>query len=176
MRLPELGAAVVEPALRAYAEATEEEFRLSLAAVLSRVGVHDERIFTLLVERLEGDSTEAHHLVDYGDRRALACLHDALDRCMVATAGGPFANQDLIELRAAIEDLGGVLTAAQRAKLRPVEVQALAMRAALFGQLQRRPGAARAPTRGRNQPCWCGSGRKYKFCHLRADEEALLAG
>ena len=24
---------------------------------------------------------------------------------------------------------------------------------------------------GRNEPCWCGSGRKYKKCHLAADEE-----
>lgn len=23
---------------------------------------------------------------------------------------------------------------------------------------------------GRNQPCWCGSGAKYKKCHLEADE------
>src|SRR5689334_12559619 len=23
---------------------------------------------------------------------------------------------------------------------------------------------------GRNQPCWCGSGSKYKKCHLYADE------
>jgi hypothetical protein len=22
---------------------------------------------------------------------------------------------------------------------------------------------------GRNDPCWCGSGRKYKKCHLDAD-------
>lgn len=26
--------------------------------------------------------------------------------------------------------------------------------------------AARAPEPGRNEPCWCGSGRKYKQCHL----------
>jgi len=25
---------------------------------------------------------------------------------------------------------------------------------------------------GRNDPCWCGSGKKYKKCHLDADEEA----
>ena len=25
---------------------------------------------------------------------------------------------------------------------------------------------------GRNDPCWCGSGKKYKKCHLHADEEA----
>lgn len=23
---------------------------------------------------------------------------------------------------------------------------------------------------GRNEPCWCGSGRKYKHCHLYSDE------
>lgn len=23
---------------------------------------------------------------------------------------------------------------------------------------------------GRNDLCWCGSGKKYKQCHLRADE------
>jgi SEC-C motif-containing protein len=25
---------------------------------------------------------------------------------------------------------------------------------------------------GRNEPCWCGSGKKYKKCHLEADEAA----
>ena len=29
-----------------------------------------------------------------------------------------------------------------------------------------RPG----PKIGRNDPCWCGSGKKYKKCHLAADE------
>jgi hypothetical protein len=24
---------------------------------------------------------------------------------------------------------------------------------------------------GRNEPCWCGSGRKYKKCHLPGDEK-----
>jgi hypothetical protein len=31
---------------------------------------------------------------------------------------------------------------------------------------------------GRNDPCWCGSGKKYKHCHLAADEKkrsAILA-
>ena len=36
-------------------------------------------------------------------------------------------------------------------------------------------GGARAPVRsskakiGRNDPCWCGSGKKYKHCHMRQD-------
>jgi hypothetical protein len=28
------------------------------------------------------------------------------------------------------------------------------------------------PKLGRNDPCWCGSGKKYKKCHLAADEAA----
>lgn len=23
---------------------------------------------------------------------------------------------------------------------------------------------------GRNEQCWCGSGRKYKLCHMAADQ------
>lgn len=26
----------------------------------------------------------------------------------------------------------------------------------------------------RNEPCWCGSGKKYKSCHIRQDEEKLM--
>ncbi|TMQ32378.1 MAG: hypothetical protein E6K70_18875 [Planctomycetota bacterium] len=25
--------------------------------------------------------------------------------------------------------------------------------------------------RGRNQPCWCGSGEKFKHCHLGRSEQ-----
>ncbi len=28
---------------------------------------------------------------------------------------------------------------------------------------------------GRNDPCWCGSGKKYKFCHLDSDERGETA-
>jgi preprotein translocase subunit SecA len=42
-------------------------------------------------------------------------------------------------------------------------------------QTNRGDGAAPQPARtaktlGRNDPCWCGSGKKYKFCHMRADQ------
>jgi hypothetical protein len=30
-------------------------------------------------------------------------------------------------------------------------------------------------TLGRNDICWCGSGRKYKACHLHADARKLAA-
>jgi peptidoglycan hydrolase CwlO-like protein len=33
----------------------------------------------------------------------------------------------------------------------------------------RSPASKSRPKRGRNDPCWCGSGKKYKNCHLRQD-------
>ena len=27
---------------------------------------------------------------------------------------------------------------------------------------------------GRNDPCWCGSGKKYKVCHEAMDEKILV--
>jgi hypothetical protein len=32
------------------------------------------------------------------------------------------------------------------------------------------PPPGRAVKLGRNDPCWCGSGKKYKRCHLAADQ------
>ncbi|MBC7977927.1 MAG: SEC-C domain-containing protein [Myxococcales bacterium] len=32
------------------------------------------------------------------------------------------------------------------------------------------------PRPGRNEPCWCGSTRKYKKCHLDDDQLAARAG
>jgi len=31
--------------------------------------------------------------------------------------------------------------------------------------------AQKQPRPGRNDPCWCGSGKKYKRCHLPADKQ-----
>ncbi|MBU0552078.1 preprotein translocase subunit SecA [Myxococcota bacterium] len=32
------------------------------------------------------------------------------------------------------------------------------------------------PKIGRNDPCWCGSGKKYKKCHMSADQQAEAEG
>lgn len=175
-RMPEIGAPVVEPALQAYADSAVDVFRSSVAAVLSRVGIRDERIFQLLVERLDIEPSEARHVVDYGDQRALPHLHATLDRCELSDARQPFANQDLIELSAAIDELGGVLTVKQRDKMRRVDEHAQAYRSAFLGTLDPLATKRRSSKLGRNEPCWCESGRKYKVCHLRADQDMLLVG
>ncbi len=44
----------------------------------------------------------------------------------------------------------------------------------LMDELERIPYIASPHSKiGRNDPCWCGSGKKYKQCHLEADERAV---
>lgn len=42
-----------------------------------------------------------------------------------------------------------------------------------FVQLLERFLPTPRPDLGRNQPCWCGSGRKYKVCHLHREQLSL---
>ncbi len=54
--------------------------------------------------------------------------------------------------------------------------QARAGRGRMIAQAQAQAPERAAPVRsgpkvGRNDPCWCGSGKKYKRCHLKSDRE-----
>jgi len=42
----------------------------------------------------------------------------------------------------------------------------------LLGSTEPSPPAVKP---ARNEPCWCGSGRKYKKCHLPGEEEKAAA-
>jgi preprotein translocase subunit SecA len=49
---------------------------------------------------------------------------------------------------------------------RPIQLQA----ARAVGAAESRPEPARAQNKvGRNDLCWCGSGKKYKYCHYKTD-------
>jgi preprotein translocase subunit SecA len=37
------------------------------------------------------------------------------------------------------------------------------------------PARRSGPTIGRNDPCWCGSGKKYKHCHMQSDRTGEAA-
>src|SRR5438034_1322389 len=58
----------------------------------------------------------ANYLVDYGDGRALDVLAQTLDALPIREGDNLLANHVFIELRCAIETLGGHLTAAQQHK------------------------------------------------------------
>jgi hypothetical protein len=103
-----------------------------------------------------------------------------------------FAHNWNAETRALVREIGKMgfaqldsYWAAQDAR-RPTVHEICAGRAGWFddseedGEDEEIPGSAleaeiRLRTTGRNDPCWCGSGKKYKKCHLDEDE-ALARG
>jgi hypothetical protein len=112
----------------------------------------------------------------YGDPKALIPLQQALDEYEVEETDDPFAHQPVIELCGAIKELGGQLTPSQAEKHKRV----MAHRERYSDQIDAAlnslsSGGIKKPSRkkpGRNDPCWCGSGKKYKKCHLEADRAA----
>jgi len=172
-----VGRPALEPALARNAAAETDEASGRLLAVLAGLGVRDERILALLVAQTDWDLFAATlNLADYGDPRALPHLSAVLDTIVLEDLDGPWADQVFIELREAIEALGGEFTAAQEEKAR----RAVELRRQWY---ERRTLALRgrtphvAPDKpGRNDRCRCGSGAKYKRCCLRKDEEARREG
>jgi hypothetical protein len=181
-----LGPAALEGCLAAYAMTTSEDLRDRLAGVLSRCGVHDERLYACLVETLQRTpELGANYLAEYGEARALDVLAHTFDTLPLRNEESPLANHVFIELRAAIEELGGQLTAAQHRKFEAADAArrrfvaqmhwdtdppaAPAWRTPLQATsgIGPRPPLPAGPRKlGRNAPCWCGSGQKYKKCHL----------
>ncbi|WP_309892122.1 SEC-C domain-containing protein [Archangium sp.] len=167
-----LGSAVVPQAFALLARTEEPGYREDLLCVLAHSGVKEERIFEALCEQLRtGDGVPAAaNLAEYGDPRAIEPLTQALSTLELEPPDRPFANQLVIELAGAIEELGGSLEPLQQARLALVKKQREKSR---LERLLRALSAARPIKRqerpGRNDPCWCGSGVKYKKCHLSAD-------
>jgi HEAT repeat protein len=108
-----LGLCAIDGCLEVYAT-TNDNTRDSLAFVLGRCETHDERIYAVLLDTLErSPELGANCLVDYGDPRALAALSQRFDALPIREEGSPVDNHVFVELRCAIEDLGGHLTAEQ---------------------------------------------------------------
>lgn len=151
--------------------------RAAIAMALARAQVRDDRILAVLVRVLgENPFGGAAFLGRYGDARAIPDLVRALesDDLLAKTDCAICAAEQLSAIAHAIERLGGTLTDAQRARLERIDREAArlwqpgpdALRPESFA---RRP-ATREPRPGRNVPCPCGSGKKYKrCCALEAD-------
>ena len=167
--LKSIGAPVLEPCLAAYAATVEDADRVDLSGILSDIGVRDERIYSVLLEELARDpESGAGNLASYGDSRALPHLSRALDEYQFVKADSPLANHVVIELCSAIEDLGGQLTDLQIEKRARFLSIGERWRERLLDLDEHNEDER--PKLGRNDPCHCGSGKKYKKCHLFADE------
>lgn len=75
LRLHELGAPVLEPALSMLAEAPPDDVAESLCAIVSQLGIRDERVFHHLVARFPENAVMASgRLADYGDQRGVPLI------------------------------------------------------------------------------------------------------
>ena len=187
-----LGDVAMEACLAAYPTATDEDLLDGIASVLRRSATKDDRIYHVLLDFLEqSPELGAIYLADYGDPQALPALSRMFDTLPVDDGDDAvIASHVFVQLRGAIEALGGQLTAAQAAKLDRADAPRRRWVAQLDEVVRRLhagaqtgdsasapstslngPGVvARKPRKlGRNERCWCGSGKKYKKCHLDLD-------
>jgi hypothetical protein len=73
------------------------------------------------------------------------------------------ARKELKNLRAEIEEARREIAEAEEPSIYEVCLDG-------FDAVEDETFERAAPKLGRNEPCWCGSGKKYKKCHLDSDE------
>jgi len=161
--LPELGAHVLEPALSVLAEvAKDQEARHSVCEVLGKLRIKDDRILTALLRVYEDDPEYgAMLLADYGDAQVLPRLQQDIE-ALPPDFDSRASRALLFNLTTAFEDLGGELPPDLQARVDGWFAQWEARRE----PPPRRVVASPGPKVGRNDPCPCGSGKKFKKCCL----------
>ncbi|WP_204485137.1 YecA family protein [Archangium primigenium] len=158
------GTAVAPAVLEVLDTAPDADARLSLLRVLAECGARDERILAALLADLASNDVipAVINLVRYGDPAARAPLSRMLDDYVLNDAVEDlFAQQEVRELASGLLSLGGTLSDAQSEKVEQAWRLGEPLRARLRRMTGERPG--------RNTPCWCGSGVKYKKCHLGSE-------
>jgi hypothetical protein len=192
LALERFGQAAVAPALAAHDVSDDPELRGDVLCALSSSGARDERLFALLMEALEAEHRSGTwgiapaNLAEYGDPRALGRLVEVFD-ALPEELETPVDDQIIFELEDAIETLGGTLTPPQAERVEKARQarraffekrrhqRVLDLAAAQAVLPPSRVPARKAARPGRNDPCWCASGKKYKKCHLPADEAPLAS-
>lgn len=170
--LTKLGPGALEPLLTRHDRARDENVRYGILEALSKLGVHDERIEARLVPLLDIEPLIAAVLLrNYGDPAVIPHLHRTIGPLEVGE-GRSLANDTIDHLLYTITKLGGELTPEETQKLKRVRREFKREDEEFFGMFALSPTEHRKhPTekRGRNEPCWCGSGKKYKRCHWHED-------
>lgn len=174
--LQSFGDAVLEPILEVLEAGDDRDVRSSMLQVATNVDVEDETLYRETLDYFHDDpEIGAGYLANYGDDRALEVLYEALDEAEVDTSGGMLANQSIIEMGEAIRELDGNPPEHLVEKMRLVKRKrrrsggGLEQLIAEFGDEETQQPAEKDRDVGRNEPCWCGSGQKYKHCHWRDD-------
>lgn len=107
VRLPEFGAAALEPVLRRLGDDPDEGLFSNLCCMASELGVQDERIFQHLCKLLDVDEGMGSVcFANFGNERALPLLRTHIE-AFAPDWGSACGMMDLTELTAAYEELAG---------------------------------------------------------------------
>lgn len=132
--LQSFGPPILEVVLAEYEQMESEDSAYALVDVLAGLGIRDDRIFSILLRTLRLDTAfGAGSLAAYGDPAAIPHLSGALSNCTFDKSGAAFANDDIIDIVAAIEDLGGKLNRKQTQLLKHVHNASALWRKRQFG-------------------------------------------
>ncbi|AWV89064.1 SEC-C metal-binding domain-containing protein [Bradymonas sediminis] len=186
------GQAAIPAGLRAL-ESWDDPFLADLAFLFSelntspanqvegaeQLGLHDPELHrkalqVLLKFFIKYPVPGAELLANFGDPVAVDALSVAMDRYIASAKDDPKYRRPIFALADAIKQLGGALRGEQKGAIMRLKANRSASEVAL-DKLHAKDSADDSQTvkkdrhLGRNEPCWCGSGRKYKRCHLNDD-------
>ena len=160
-----LNLAAEDPELRAR---VAEGLRSLLAAHLERDAPEDDEDETLLLSFL------ACHLSELADPASLPLLKAAFDSGRIdpdiITYDSVVEDHEKCRKRISLSPLPFLDEYRQRRR-NHLEDEEKRKRLAVFKPEPAPQPIVLGPKLGRNDPCWCGSGRKYKKCHLAQDEK-----
>jgi len=175
--LRRFGEAAIKPGLRAL-ERHGPDFRDDLAGVFSGLGVRKRVVFQVLVKTLvRSPIIGAANLAEYGDPEALDALFPMFNRLLRAAAEDRTKAEMAVAVAEAIEQLGGELDDNQTDQLEIIRDKKGGAREILrrvkegIGDHHHPDTFVNKRDIGRNDPCWCGSERKYKHCHWKEDRQ-----
>jgi hypothetical protein len=155
------------PLLDAFGRCTSRDDRLRLASALARVGARGERVRDAYLSVLaDHPRNGAGFLAEHGDRDALPHLLATFDRLELGAADAHELDrlESIVAVGQAIRTLRGSFSRAHREKFEHAWSRSEDL------LLQCPPVHEPGPRPGRNDPCPCGSGQKYKRCCLDSDE------
>ena len=161
---------------RAELASWNDVFLIDLAHVFARLGVRKKSVFQVLLKFFVKDPEHgAPLLAEYGDPEGRDAIEVVLERYVVAASDDADQADTIVALADAYESLGGKLRGDARKTVRSIRqkkqrVEDIIERAKSGDDPSIGEDTyVRERDLGRNEPCWCGSGQKYKRCHWAED-------
>jgi hypothetical protein len=171
----QFGEAAIKPG-RAELKSWNDVFLIDLAHLFARLDVRKKSVLQVILKFFLKDPEHgAPLLAEYGDPAGRDAIDVVLQRYVVAASDDPDQAKIIVALADAYEDLGGKLSGDAKKTVKTIRkkkqrVEDIIARAKSGDDPSIGEDTyVRDRDLGRNDPCWCGSGQKYKRCHWAED-------